>query len=100
MSLQEKFLPIHDRIVLKKETKEMKSEGGIILTKEQDEVCEELEVVAVSEGRIQEDGVLKPLQVKVGDRVVVSKFATADLKVRGDEYFIIREEDVLGVLRN
>lgn len=93
-----KVRPIHDRILLKRLEKQEKTKGGIIIPDTAKEKPMEALVVAVGTGKIMEDGSLRPLDIKKGDRVIVGKYSGTDIKIDGEEHLIIREEDVLAVL--
>jgi chaperonin GroES len=75
-------------------------QGGIIIPDTAKEKPQEATVLAVGPGRVTEDGKLQPVEVKVGDTVVVGKYAGTDVKIDGDDLLIIREDDVLGVLES
>ena len=90
--------PLYDRIVVKRveETETMK--GGIIIPDSAKEKPQEGEVVAVGNGKRLEDGKLVPLDVKAGDRILFGKYSGSDIKLDGDEFLIMREDEVLGIL--
>jgi len=90
--------PLYDRIVVKRieETETMK--GGIIIPDTAKEKPQEAEVVAVGKGRRLEDGKLIALEVQVGDRILFGKYAGNEIKIDGEEYLILREDEILGVL--
>jgi chaperonin GroES len=90
--------PLHDRIIVRRVKEEEKSKGGIIIPDSAKEKPTEGEVLAVGNGKIQEDGTVRKLDVKVGDRVLFGKYNGAEVKVDGEDRLILREEDVLGVL--
>ena len=91
--------PLHDRILVKRlDEADEQSAGGIIIPDTAKEKPQEAEVLACGDGRITEDGAVQAMDVKVGDKVVFSKYAGTEVKVDGDELLIIREDDVLGVL--
>jgi chaperonin GroES len=89
--------PLHDRILVRRMAEEEKTPGGIIIPDTAKEKPQRGEVVATGKGRITEDGKTLPLEVKVGDKVLFSKYSGTELKLEGTEYLMIREEDVLGV---
>jgi len=89
--------PLHDNVILKKEKTEKKTESGIILTGDVKDQPNIAEVVAVGEGTYV-DGELKPLTVKVGDKVVYKKYSTTEIKIEDEEYLIIAEKDILAVV--
>jgi chaperonin GroES len=91
--------PLHDRILVKRlEESEAKSQGGIIIPDTAKEKPQQAKVLAVGAGRITDEGKVQPMDVKVGDQVIFSKYAGTEVKLDGDELLIIREDDVLGVL--
>lgn len=92
--------PLHDRILVRRMAEEEKTAGGIIIPDTAKEKPQRGEVVAAGKGRITEDGKTLPLEVKVGDKVLFSKYSGTELKLDGNEYLMIREEDVLGVFAN
>jgi len=93
-----KFRPLHDRILVKRITEEEKTRGGIIIPDTAKEKPQEAEVVAVGNGKILEEGKRVALDVKTGDRILFGKYSGNDIKLDGEEYVIIKEEDVLGVV--
>jgi len=93
-----KIRPLQDRILVKRVDEEEKTKGGIIIPDSAKEKPQEGKVVAVGNGKIQENGNVQPLDVKRGDRVLFSKYAGTEVNVDGEEHLIIREDDVLGVL--
>jgi chaperonin GroES len=93
-----KIRPLQDRILIKRVDEEQKTAGGIIIPDTAKEKPQEGRVVAVGNGKVGDDGKLRPLDVKKGDRVLFSKYAGTEVKLDGEEHTIIREEDVLGVI--
>ena len=93
-----KFRPLHDRILVKRVEEETKTKGGIIIPDTAKEKPIEGKVVAVGKGRIGEDGKTIPLEIKKGDRVLFGKYGGTEVKVDGEEYLIMREDDVLGIV--
>lgn len=93
-----KFRPLNDRILVKRLTGEEKTKGGIIIPDSAKEKPQEGEVIAVGNGKILDEGKRIALEVKAGDRVLFSKYSGNDIKLDNEEYIIIREEDVLGIL--
>jgi chaperonin GroES len=93
-----KFRPLHDRIVIKRIEAEAKSAGGIIIPDTAKEKPQQGEVVAVGPGGRDETGKLIPIDVKAGDRVLFGKWSGTDVKIDDDEYLIMKESDVMGVL--
>ena len=93
-----KIRPLQDRVIVKRVEEEEKTKGGIIIPDSAKEKPAEGKVIAVGKGKVGEDGKLQPLDVKVGDRVLFSKYAGTEVKVDGDENLIMREDDILGVI--
>jgi len=93
-----RFRPLHDRIVIRRIEAEAKSAGGIIIPDIAKEKPQEGEVVAVGPGGRDETGKLIPIDVKVGDRVLFGKWSGTEVKIDDDEYLIMKESDVMGVL--
>ena len=93
-----KIRPLYDRIVVKRIEEQETVRGGIIIPDSAKEKPQEGEVVAVGNGKRLEDGKLVPLDVKVGDRILFGKYSGNDIKLDGEEYMIMREDEVLGVL--
>lgn len=89
--------PLSDRVVLKHLEAEEKTKGGIILTAGAKEKPQEAEVLAVGPGEMV-DGKIVPMQVKVGDKVIYSKYAGTEVKLDGQEYVIVKESDILAVV--
>ncbi|MFN0171556.1 MAG: co-chaperone GroES [Bryobacteraceae bacterium] len=90
--------PLYDRIVVKRIEEQETVRGGIIIPDSAKEKPQEAEVVAVGHGKRLEDGKLVPLEVKVGDRILFGKYSGSDIKIDGQEYLIMREDEVLGIL--
>lgn len=90
--------PLADRIVVKVMTSEEKTKGGLYLPDTAKEKPQEGEVVAVGSGKVLENGQKLPLELKVGDRIIFSKYAGTEVKIDGDEYVIFSERDVLAVI--
>ena len=93
-----KIRPLHDRIVVARLEAEEKTKGGIIIPDTAKEKPVEGKVIAVGKGKILEDGKVRALDVKVGDRILFSKYSGSDIKIGGEEHLIMREEDVLAVV--
>ena len=93
-----KVKPLHDRVLVKRIEPEEKVKGGIIIPDTAKEKPLEGKVVAVGSGRLDEDGKRIPLEVKVGDRVLVGKYAGTEIKIDDEEHLILREEEVLAVV--
>ncbi|MDP8257255.1 MAG: co-chaperone GroES [Candidatus Alcyoniella australis] len=95
-----KIRPLHDRIIVERLAEEETSKGGIIIPDSAKEKPAEGKIIAVGEGKVGDDGSKSPLDVKKGDRILFSKYAGTEVKISGDEYLIMREEDVLGVIED
>jgi len=93
-----KIRPLQDRIIVKRIEEEEKSKGGIIIPDTAKEKPQEGKVVAVGKGKLNEDGKLMPLEVKVNDRVLFGKYAGTEIQLDGEEHLIMREDDILGVI--
>jgi chaperonin GroES len=91
--------PLHDRILARRVEEREQVRGGIIIPDTAKEKPLEAEVMAVGKGRILEDGKTIPLDVKVGDRVLIGKYSGTEVKLDDVEYIILREEEVLGVIQ-
>ncbi len=93
-----KFRPLHDRILVERVESEEKTAGGIILPDSAKEKPQQGKVIAVGPGKKAEDGKLLPMDVKVGDTILFGKYSGSEIKIEGNEYLIMREEDVLGIV--
>ena len=93
-----KIRPLHDRVVVKRVEEERKSAGGIVIPDNAAEKPDQGEVVAVGKGKILEDGKVRPLDVKVGDRILFGKYSGSTVKIEGTEYLVMREDDIMGVI--
>ena len=93
-----KIRPLHDRILVKRIEEEAKSKGGIIIPDTAKEKPQEGKVIAVGNGKVNDDGQLKPLDVHKGDRILFGKYSGTEIQLEGEEHLIIREDDVLAVL--
>jgi len=93
-----KIRPLQDRVIVKRVAEEEKTKGGIIIPDTAKEKPIEGKVIAVGNGKVQEDGKVRSLDVKAGDRILFTKFAGTEVKLDGEEHLIIREEDILGVV--
>jgi chaperonin GroES len=93
-----KFRPLHDRVVVMRIEAEEKSAGGIIIPDTAKEKPQQGEVIAVGPGGRDEAGKLIPIDVQVGDRVLFGKWSGTEVKIDGDEYLIMKESDIMGVL--
>ncbi|MFO8057436.1 MAG: co-chaperone GroES [bacterium] len=96
--MAEKLRPLQDRILVRPMEEEEKTAGGIIIPDTAKEKPHKGKVIAVGNGRKQEDGSIKPLDVKEGDVVLFEKWAGTGIKVEGDEHMIMREDEVLAII--
>ncbi len=90
--------PLHDRVIIKRLEAETKSAGGIVIPDAAAEKPIKGEVVAVGTGKILEDGKVRPLAVKVGDKVLFGKYSGTEVKIDGDELLVMREEDLVAII--
>jgi len=90
--------PLQDRILVKRLEEQEEKRGGIIIPDTAKEKPQEGKVIAVGNGKVLETGQRVPLDVKAGDRVLFGKYAGSEVKIEGEEYLILREDDILGVL--
>jgi chaperonin GroES len=93
-----KIRPLQDRIIVKRVQEEEKTKGGIIIPDSAKEKPLEGVVIAAGNGKVLEDGKVRPLDVKAGDRVLFGKYAGSEIKIEGEEHLILREDDILGVI--
>jgi chaperonin GroES len=93
-----KIRPLQDRVIVKRIEEEEKSKGGIIIPDTAKEKPQEGKVIAVGKGKVNDDGKVMPLDVKVNDRVLFGKYAGSEINIDGDEHIIMREDDILGVI--
>ena len=93
-----KLNPLSNRVVIKFVEAEEKTSGGIFLTAAAQEKPQVAEVIAIGPGKITDNGALAPMTVKVGDKVITSKYAGSEVKVDGVEYTIVRQNDILAVV--
>ena len=93
-----KFRPLHDRVVVRRIEEDESTQGGIIIPDTAKEKPQQGEVVAVGPGARDEKGVVQPLEVKAGDRVLFGKWSGSEVKIDGEELLIMKESDILGVL--
>lgn len=93
-----KFRPLHDRVMLRRIEQEEKTKGGIIIPDTAKEKPMEGEVVAVGSGVRDETGKIIPLDVKAGDRVLFSKWSGTEVNMNGEEYLVVKESDIMGVI--
>jgi chaperonin GroES len=90
--------PLHDRVVVRRIEEEETIRGGIIIPDTAKEKPQQGEVVGVGDGKLLEDGQRAPVDVKVGDRILFGKYSGSEVKIAGDEYLVVREDEILGVL--
>ena len=93
-----KIRPLHDRVLVKRLEEESKSKGGIIIPDTAKEKPIMGKIVATGKGKVKDDGTVVALDVKKGDKVLFSKYGGTDVKVGDEEYLILREEDILGIV--
>tara|TARA_B100000508_G_C11391576_1_gene243666 strand:- start:115 stop:405 length:291 start_codon:yes stop_codon:yes gene_type:complete len=93
-----KFRPLHDRVLLRRIEQEAKTAGGIIIPDTAQEKPMEGEVVAVGTGHVNDNGDVRPLDVKAGERVIFSKWAGTEVMVDGEELMVMKESDIIGVI--
>jgi chaperonin GroES len=94
-----KIRPLQDRIIVQRVEEEAKTKGGIIIPDSAKEKPAEGKIIAVGNGKTADDGKRIPLEVKEGDRILFGKYSGKEVKVEGEEYLIMREDDVLGVIQ-
>ena len=92
------FKPLHDRVVVKRIDTDEKSSGGIIIPDTAKEKPSEGEVLAVGPGEIAEDGKIKPMNVKKGDKILFGKWSGTEVKLDGQDVLIMKESDIMGIL--
>ena len=90
--------PLHDRVIVTRLEEARKTASGIVIPDTAAEKPETGEVIAVGNGKVQEDGKVRALEVKVGDRILFGKYSGQTVKVEGDELLVMREEDIMGVI--
>ena len=93
-----KIRPLHDRVIIQRLDAETKSPGGIVIPDSAAEKPIQGEVLAVGAGKVLDNGDRRPLDVKVGDRVLFGKYSGTEVKVSGQEVLVMREEDIMGVI--
>src|SRR5437588_11833055 len=92
------FVPLHDRILVRRVEEQETTRGGIVIPDTAKDKPQEGEVLSVGKGKINEEGKVLPLDVKAGDRILFGKYAGTDIILEGEEYLIMREDDVCGIL--
>ena len=94
-----KIRPLQDRVIVKRlEEETEKTKGGIIIPDTAKEKPQQGKIIAVGKGKVNDDGKVTPLDVKVGDRILFGKYSGSEIKIDGEEHLIMREEDILGVV--
>ena len=93
-----KIRPLHDRVIVKRLEEERKTASGIVIPDAAAEKPDQGEIIAVGKGKILENGDVRPMDIKVGDRVLFGKYAGQTVKVDGEELLVMREEDIMGVV--
>jgi chaperonin GroES len=93
-----KFTPLHDRILVRRVEEAETTRGGIIIPDSAKDKPQEGEVISAGKGKINEEGKVRPLDVKEGDRILFGKYSGTEIKLDGEDYIIMREEEVLGIL--
>ncbi len=93
-----KIRPLHDRVIVQRIEEEAKTKGGIIIPDTAKEKPQEGKVIAVGPGKILENGTKTTLDVKVGDKILFGKYSGSEIKIDGEEFLMMREEDILGVI--
>ncbi len=94
-----KIRPLQDRILVKRLEEKETKKGGIIIPDTAKEKPQEGEVIAVGPGKVTDDGKRQPMEVKAGDKILFGKYSGSEVKLEDEEYLIMREEDVLGILQ-
>lgn len=95
-----KIRPLHDRVVVKRLEEQSVADGGILIPDSAKEKPARGEIIAVGDGKIKEDGSVLPLNVKVGDEIMFSKYSGTEIKINNEELLIMREDDILGIIEN
>ncbi len=95
-----KIRPLHDRVIVKRLEDERKTASGIVIPDTAAEKPDQGEIKAVGAGKIQDDGKVRPMSLKVGDRVLFGKYSGQSVKVDGEELLVMREEDIMGVIES
>ena len=93
-----KIRPLHDRVIVKRMEEERKTASGIVIPDSAAEKPDQGEIIAIGNGKVLEDGSVRKLDVKVGDRVLFGKYSGQTVKVSGEELLVMREEDIMGVV--
>ncbi|MGJ0485445.1 MAG: co-chaperone GroES [Methylomicrobium sp.] len=93
-----KIRPLHDRVIVKRVEEETKTAGGIVLPGSAAEKPSQGVILAVGTGKVLDNGEVRPLEVKVGDKVLFGKYSGNEVKIDGEEVIVMREDDIMGVL--
>jgi chaperonin GroES len=93
-----KIRPLQDRVIVQRIEEEEKTKGGLIIPDTAKEKPQEGKIVAVGKGKLNDEGKITPLDVKVNDRVLFGKYAGTEINIDGEEHLIMREEDILGII--
>jgi chaperonin GroES len=93
-----KLTPLHDRVLVRRLEEQETTRGGLIIPDTAKDKPQEGEVVSVGKGKISEEGKVRPLDVKAGDRILFGKYAGSEVKIDGEEFLIMKEEEVLGII--
>lgn len=93
-----KIRPLHDRVVVKRVEEDKKSAGGIVIPDSATEKPIEGKVIAVGNGKILDNGEVRALDVKKGDKILFGKYSGTEVKVDGEEYLVMREDDIMGII--
>jgi len=94
-----KLKPLHDRVLVKRLEEKEAKKGGIIIPDSAKEKPQEGEIIAVGPGKVTDDGKLQPMNVKAGDKILFGKYSGSEVKLGDEEYLIMREDDIMGVLQ-
>jgi chaperonin GroES len=95
-----KIRPLHDRVVIRREEEETKSAGGIVLPGSASEKPASGEVVAIGNGKLLDNGEVRPLDIKVGDKVIFGQYGGSTVKIEGDEYLVLQESEIFAILED
>jgi len=93
-----KIRPLHDRVIVRRLEEERKTASGIVIPDTAGEKPDQGEVLAVGNGKVNDEGKIRPLDVKVGNRVLFGKYSGQTVKVEGEELLVMREEDIMGII--
>ena len=90
--------PLHDRVIVKRLEEELKTASGIIIPDSAAEKPDQGEIISVGRGKVGDDGKIRALEVKVGDKVLFGKYSGQAVKIKGEEILVMREEDIMGIV--